>query len=151
VKAIDYFCAFVVSLAVGLYSCPALAQTLTEWPWDWSDQPNPAKTQAIDAPPVEHLFGDWGGLQTKLLAHGVNLQVNAVSELAGNVTGGTRQGATFANQVGIDLDINWERLAGIVGFSTSGGLDCLDRGCRWLSGFSAGYVSPFLALHAGKA
>ncbi len=33
----------------------------------------------------------------------------------------------------------------------SGGLDCLDRGCRWLSGFSAGYVSPFLALHAGKA
>jgi porin len=120
VKAIDYFCAFVVSLAVGLYSCPALAQTLTEWPWDWSDQPNPAKTQAIDAPPVEHLFGDWGGLQTKLLAHGVNLQVNAVSELAGNVTGGTRQGASFANQVGIDLDINWERLAGIVGFSTHG-------------------------------
>jgi hypothetical protein len=35
--------------------------------------------------------------------------------------------------------------------ANSGGLDCLDRGCRWLSGFSAGYVSPFLALHAGKA
>ncbi len=67
---------------------------------------------------MEHLFADWGGLQTRLLAHGVNLQVNAVSELAGDVTGGTRQGATFANQVGIDLDINWERLAGIVGFSS---------------------------------
>jgi porin len=76
--------------------------------------------QAIDAPAVEHLFGDWDGVQTDLLAHGVNLQVNAVSELAGNVTGGTRQGATFANQVGVDLDINWQRLAGLTGFSTHG-------------------------------
>ncbi len=59
-------------------------------------------------------------MQTSLLAHGVNLQVNAVTELAGNVTGGTRQGATFANQVGVDLDINWERLAGLTGFSTHG-------------------------------
>ena len=36
-------------------------------------------------------------------------------------------------------------------FNQSGGLDCLDRDCGWLSGFSAGCVSPFLALHAGKA
>jgi len=39
----------------------------------------------------------------------------------------------------------------IVIVEISGGLDCLDRDCRWLSGFSAGCVSPFLALHAGKA
>jgi porin len=121
VKAFDYFCVAAATLAVSLYtSATASAQIFTEWPWDWSDQPNPAPTQALNTPPVDHLFGDWGGLQTKLLAHGVNLQVNAVSELAGNVSGGTRQGATFANQVGIDLDINWERMAGIVGFSTHG-------------------------------
>jgi porin len=59
-------------------------------------------------------------VQTDLLDRGVNLQVNAVSELAGNVVGGSRQGATFANQVGVDLDINWERLAGLTGFSTHG-------------------------------
>jgi porin len=78
----------------------------------------PATTQALDAPTVEHLFGDWDGAQTRLLSQGINLQLNAVTEFAGNVSGGTRQGATFANQVGFETDINWERLAGITGLST---------------------------------
>jgi porin len=77
-----------------------------------------APTQAIDMPPAEHLFGDWDGLQPMLQSHGINLQLDAVIELAGNVTGGTRQGATFANQIGLQADINWERLAAITGFST---------------------------------
>jgi porin len=105
-KALDYFYAAAGIMAVNAYAAPTCAQT----------QP----TQAIDAAPVQHLFGDWDGLQTSLLAQGINLQLNAVSEFAGNVTGGTRQGATFANQIGVDLDINWERLAGITGFSTHG-------------------------------
>ena len=91
---------------MGLFTDPAAAQNL------------PTPTQAIDAPPVEHLFGDWGGVQTSLLARGINLQVNLIAEPAGNVTGGTRQGATSANQVGVDFDINWERLAGLTGLST---------------------------------
>jgi len=33
----------------------------------------------------------------------------------------------------------------------SGGLDCLNRDRRWLSGIAAGCVSPWLALHAGRA
>ena len=33
----------------------------------------------------------------------------------------------------------------------SGGLDCLDRDRRWLSGIAAGCVSPWLALNAGRA
>lgn len=78
----------------------------------------PTTTQAIDAPPAEHLLGDWGGVQPELTALGINLQVDGISEFAGNVSGGTRQGATFANQIGIQNDINWERLAGITGLST---------------------------------
>lgn len=78
----------------------------------------PATTEAIDAPPAEHLLGDWGGIQPELTARGINLQVDGISEFAGNVSGGTRQGATFANQIGIQNDINWERLAGITGLST---------------------------------
>jgi len=119
-KALHFVYAAAGVLAASLSAAPTHAQTFAEWPWDWSDEPNPAPTQAIDAPKVEHLFGDWDNLQTTLLAHGVNLQVNAVSELAGNVAGGTRQDSTFANQVGIDLDINWERMAGLTGFSTRG-------------------------------
>ena len=119
-KYIDFFCAAAGALAMNLYAVPVFAQTLATYSADVGVRPTPAPTQSIDAPPVEHLLGDWGGLQTSLLAHGINLQVNAVTELAGNVSGGTRQGATFANQVGVDLDINWERLAGITGFSTHG-------------------------------
>jgi len=70
------------------------------------------------APPVERLFGDWGGLQPKLQSLGINLQINALTEFAGNVSGGTRQGATFASQVGVEADIDWERLAGLTGFTT---------------------------------
>jgi porin len=75
-------------------------------------------TQAIDTPPVEHLLGDWGGLQTQLAAEGVNIQLNALTEFDGNVSGGVKQGATFANQIGLTNDINWERLAGLTGLST---------------------------------
>jgi porin len=78
----------------------------------------PTPTQALDAPPVDRLFGDWFGLQPKLQSRGINLQLDALTEFASNVTGGTRHVATFANQVGIQLDINWERLAGITGLST---------------------------------
>jgi len=75
-------------------------------------------TQAIDAAPVVNLFGDWNGLQPWLLVRGINVQLDALTEFASNVSGGTRQGSTFANQIGFQNDINWERLAGITGLST---------------------------------
>lgn len=78
----------------------------------------PPPMQAIDAPSVERLFGDWGGLQPYLLSQGVSVQLSALTEFAGNVSGGTKQGATFASQEAINADVNWERLAGITGFST---------------------------------
>jgi porin len=75
-------------------------------------------TQAIDAAPAVHLFGDWDGLQPLLLTDGINIQLDALTEFAGNVSGGTRQGSTFASQVAFQNDINWERLAGLTGLST---------------------------------
>ncbi len=76
------------------------------------------RTQAIDAAPVERQFGDWGGAQSTLASLGVNIQLGALTEFAGNVSGGTKQGATFTSQIGFNADINWERLAGITGLST---------------------------------
>ncbi len=78
----------------------------------------PLPTQAVDAKPVERLFGDWDGLQPQLQSLGINLQFNALTEFTGNVSGGTQRGSTFANQIGLSADINWERLAGITGLST---------------------------------
>jgi porin len=76
------------------------------------------QTQALESSSGERLFGDWEGLQTDLVRQGINLKIDALTEFAGNVAGGTRQGATFANQIGFGLDINWERLAGVTGLST---------------------------------
>jgi porin len=84
-------------------------------------QPAPSglpPTQAAEKSPVARLFGDWGGMVTTLGDMGIDIRADAVTEFAGNVSGGTRQGATFANQLGLSADINWERLAGLTGFST---------------------------------
>lgn len=70
-------------------------------------------------PTVEHLFGDVGGVRTNLENQGIYLLLDATTELAGNVTGGVKQGATFANQVGFQADLDWQRLAGMTGLSTN--------------------------------
>jgi porin len=88
----------------------ALAQAVATTP--------PTPTQAIDAEPVDRLFGDWNGVQPSLQSQGINLQLDALTEFAGNVSGGIKQGATFSSQIGFNADINWERLAGITGLST---------------------------------
>ncbi|MEA2740312.1 MAG: porin [Acetobacteraceae bacterium] len=68
--------------------------------------------------PSDHLFGDWGGLRTTLGNLGINVTADWTAEVAGNVSGGVKQGATYAGQVGLGIDIDWEKLAGIKGFST---------------------------------
>jgi hypothetical protein len=78
----------------------------------------PPPTQAVDAAPVERLFDDWGGVQPWLQSRGINLQFNALTEFGANVTGGTQRASSFASQIGLSNDINWERLAGITGLST---------------------------------
>jgi porin len=70
------------------------------------------------APTVEHLFGDVGGVRTKLEDHSIYLLLDATTEFASNVSGGVKRGATFANQVGFEADMDWQRLAGITGLST---------------------------------
>ena len=70
------------------------------------------------APTTEHLFGDWGGLRTYAGEPGIYLSFDALTEFAGNVSGGVKQGATFANQVAFGADIDWQRLAGVTGLST---------------------------------
>jgi porin len=80
-------------------------------------QPVETETPAYVAPQVEHLLGDLGGVRTDLENRGIYLRLNAIAEFAGN-TGGAKQGATSANQIGFSADIDWQRLAGITGFST---------------------------------
>ncbi len=72
---------------------------------------------AFTPPPAEHLLGDWGGLRPNLESRGIYLQLGAITEFAGN-SGGNQQGATAANQIAFSADIDWQKLAGVTGFST---------------------------------
>lgn len=69
-------------------------------------------------PSTEHLFGDWGGQRTNLLRHGIDVGLDNTNEFAGNVTGGTKRNSTNAGQSGLEVDVDWEKLAGLKGFST---------------------------------
>ena len=90
---------FVALFPATLLVWPAFAQTTNSGvgigPSQQVAQPLEAETNV--APSVEHLLGDAGGLRSTLEAHGITLLLDGVTEVAGDVSGGTRQGATFAN------------------------------------------------------
>lgn len=69
-------------------------------------------------PTAEHLLGDWGGVRTSLLNHGVGVIFDNINEFAGNVTGGAKQNSTNAGQTGLDVGVDWNKLAGLRGFAT---------------------------------
>jgi porin len=113
-KRIAIMAGLLASVAV-----PAAAQLNIVQPLDSVALPVPnSPPQPGVAPNAEHLFGDWGGLRTRLENDGVFLSLDALTEFAGNVSGGVKQGSTFANQVAFGADIDWQRLAGVTGFST---------------------------------
>jgi len=73
---------------------------------------------AIPPPQVEQLLDDPWGIRTDLANQGIYVLLDFTSEFAGNVSGGITQGATFANQAGLEFDIDWQRRAGITGLSS---------------------------------
>jgi len=73
----------------------------------------------VPPPPAPaHLLGNWGGVQTYLGDLGIDLQLDYTTETAWDVSGGRRRGAGYAQQIGLQTDIDWEKLAGIPGLST---------------------------------
>lgn len=109
-------CVALLAAAIILPMDPARAQTpnsgVSIGPSEGLAAPN-----APQAPTVEHLFGDWGGLRTKLENAGINITADWVAEVAGN-TGGAQQGATYAGQVGLQVDADWNKLLQIPGLQT---------------------------------
>jgi porin len=121
----------IVTLAglLAAVAAPAVAQTSNGGPSQSVAQPSAPQPSAPQAsaqmpaqsgvtPSVEHLFGDWWGVRPYLEDKGIFLSLDALTEFAGNVSGGVKQGATAANQITFTADIDWQRLANIPGFST---------------------------------
>ncbi len=102
--------------SIGVPVTPARAQTpnsgVSIGPSEGLAAPN-----APQAAPTEHLFGTWGGVRTSLENAGINVIADWISEVAGN-TGGAKQGATYAGQVGLQVDADWNKLLRIPGLQT---------------------------------
>ena len=73
--------------------------------------------------PVDHLLGDWWGLRTRLEADGITPTLTFESDIAGNPVGGKRRGFTEADNLGLDVHFDLDKLCGLKGgtfiFSTS--------------------------------
>ena len=109
------------ALLLALLVCPAIAQAQGHAAHDDPQltlPPIPPQEPAFEVPQVDHLLGDLGGVRTNLENRGIYLRLNATAEFAGNVSGGVQQGATSANQIAFSADVDWQRLAGVTGFST---------------------------------
>ena len=109
--------AAVAILALGLGAHAAHAQNVNS---GISIGPSEALSPptAAPAPTTEHLFTSLDPLRAKLESVGVTLLLDYIAEVGGNVSGGTKQTATYAGQVGFEADIDWNKLAGIPGLTT---------------------------------
>src|SRR6185436_10521109 len=67
--------------------------------------------------PREHLLGDWCGTRTWLEDRGITPTLTFVTDSLGNPTGGREQGFTTANNVGLDLNFDLEKLGVLEGGS----------------------------------
>jgi len=85
--------------------------------------------------PREHLLGDWYGTRTWLEDHGITPTLTFVTDSLGNPTGGTDQSFTTANNVGLDLNFDLEKL-GVV----EGGSFLLSMSYRFGGSLSANYL-----------
>jgi porin len=85
--------------------------------------------------PREHLLGDWYGTRTWLEERGIIPTLTFVTDSLGNPSGGKEQGFTTANNVGLDLNFDLEKL-GVL----EGGSFLLSMSYRFGGSLSANYI-----------
>jgi porin len=84
------------------------------------------RLQSSQAPGQQpFVFGDWRGLRSWLNSRGIDLNFGYLSESAWDIAGGKARGGTYAGQENLSLDVDWEKLAKVYGFSTH--LDFVSR------------------------
>jgi porin len=73
--------------------------------------------EARAAESIAGLLGDWGGLRTILLDHGVDLELSGINEVASNVLGGALRETQDANQVYFGGSLDLDRMLSLPGTS----------------------------------
>jgi len=69
-------------------------------------------------PGVEHIYAGWGNLIKKLNKKGIGIVLDYTSESAIALNGGNAGDAGYAHQIGVEVDLDWEKLIGWKGFVT---------------------------------
>ncbi|AOJ11512.1 carbohydrate porin [Burkholderia mayonis] len=110
---------------------PALAQAANAAPAATAAESAPAApaAQTAEAPPAptgfwerSTLFGDMGGLRSKLGDHGITLNLQETSEYLRNLSGGTRRGGAYDGLTQFGFSVDTEKAIGLPGgtFNVSG-------------------------------
>ena len=100
-----------------------------------------AGTRSLDPSPFQlvlprdHLMGDWDGTRTWLEDRGIFPTLTFVTDSLGNPTGGREQGFTTANDLGLELDFDLEKLGVVQGASF-----VLSMSYRFGGSLSANYI-----------
>ena len=68
---------------------------------------------ASDYPSQDYLSGNWGGTRDRWQAQGLDIQLHYTAEPLANVAGGEILGGTYADNIGLDFDLDLARLIGI--------------------------------------
>ncbi|HTA31458.1 MAG TPA: carbohydrate porin, partial [Candidatus Cybelea sp.] len=98
--------------------------------------------------PRAHLLGDWYGLRPKLEDQGFSPALTFVSDVAGNPVGGRNQGITHADNLGLNLFFDLDKLAGLTGGSFL--VTMSQRSGNSLSGEHVGNVFTVQQVYGGE-
>lgn len=96
----------------------SLALSSAAWAAPAQDPAKQPPKPKNDAPKKQHLFGDWGGLRSRLHDEGVDLTFGYIGEAAAVVSGGKRKGTDYAQQLELQANLDWGKIAGLKGFKT---------------------------------
>ncbi|MGO1120774.1 carbohydrate porin [Rhodovibrionaceae bacterium A322] len=64
-------------------------------------------------PDSEFLTGDWDGQRSHLKDQGFDLTASYTTEPMANVSGGREQGATYTDNIGVNMDVDLDKLADV--------------------------------------
>ena len=67
--------------------------------------------------PRDHLFGDWSSVRSRLEEEGFTPTLSFVTDIAGNPNGGRDRGVTHADNFGLDLLFDLDKLVSLKGGS----------------------------------
>ena len=62
---------------------------------------------------ADHLFGNLGGVRTTLEDRGIDVNLDYLTEDTGNFTGGRSKGFAYAGQVGLEINLDLDKLLGL--------------------------------------